>query len=505
MAECLANACVYRDCHGYRHKVLSQYARLRYEAFMRQPIRIAMSMQGITSILLCGSLVGCNVGPKYRPPAPPTVKTYTPSPQPSETVSTTGSGGNSQHFNNSADLPARWWTLFHSEKLDKLVRTALENSPTLTQAQAKLLEAQEGLKAQTGVTRYPSLDVKGSAQRQKLDLRALGLPATIPNPGPFTLYNVSLNLSYTLDLFGANRRELEALKAQVAYERFELEAARLTLASNVVSTAIRQASLRAQISATHHLIQVQTQQIAITEKRYSSGGVAASDVESLHVALAQTQGSAPLLEKQLAQVNHQLAVYLGKGPSEIQLEGIDLSDLQLPQELPLTMPSSLVQQRPDIRAMESLLQQASANVGVANANLFPQITLSAGGGSQRTNIADLANSMNVWNFGGNLLQPVFHGGQLRAEMRRATAAYDEAGAAYKETVLRGLMEVANVLQAIEADARTLKAKSEAADHAQASYQIAQQRYDVGGISYLNLLEAERQHLQAALDRTSAEG
>ncbi|MGO8717718.1 MAG: efflux transporter outer membrane subunit [Acidobacteriaceae bacterium] len=471
---------------------------------MRMSVRNKAGMRWMAVGVMSGLLAGCTVGPKYRPPNPPTVRTYTLGPQPPNTVSATGPGGEAQHFNCSAEIPAQWWKLFHSEKLDELVSTALDNNPTLAQAEARLREAQEDVRAQTGATQYPSVDAKGSAQREQLDLRSLGLPATIPNPGPFTLYNVSLNFSYGLDLFGANRRELEALKAKVDYQRFELEAARISLASNVVSAVIRQASLRARIADTQTLLQLQKEELAIVEKRYRDGGLAASDVESLRTTLAQACASLPPLQKQLSQVNDQLAVYLGKAPAEVRPDAIELSDLHLPAELPLALPSSLAQQRPDIRAAEALLHQASANVGVATANLFPQIMLSASAGSQATGVSDLANSLNVWNFGGNLLQPVFHGGELRAEKRKAAVAYQEAGAAYKEAVLQGLLEVADALQASAADARTLQAKSDAANHAHASYGIARRRYDVGGISYFSLLDAKRQYLQTALDRTSAE-
>jgi NodT family efflux transporter outer membrane factor (OMF) lipoprotein len=371
------------------------------------------------------------------------------------------------------------------------------------QAQAKLKQAQEDFNAQTGATQYPAVDARLSITRQQVDLVSYGI-SNFPNPGPFTLYNASVSASYTLDLFGGNRRALEGLKAKVDYQVFELEAARQTLVANVVSTAIKQASLRAKIDIVQNLMDAQSQQMAITEERYKAGGVSVLDVQNQSILLDQTKALLPPLKKQLAQVNDQLAVYLGREPAEVKIDKFDLNSLHLPEELPLSLPSSLARQRPDIRAAEALWHQASANVGVATANLFPQITLSGSFGSQRISAGDILSGVNIWNIAGNLMQPIFHGGELWAKKRSAVAAYDEAAAAYRQTALKGLQEVADTLHALDADARTLQAMTDTTDHARTGYEIAQRQYQLGGISHLALLDAQRQLLQTEMDRVQAQ-
>lgn len=441
-------------------------------------------------------LAGCTVGPRYHAPAPPTVATYTPEPQPKETVGASGWAGSPQHLSQSADIPAQWWTLFHSQGLDAMVREALDNSPTLAQATARLKEAQEESNARTGATKYPSVSANVSAEREQLDLAVYGIP--FPSPPPFNLLNGSVAVSYALDLFGANRRLVEGLNAQVAYETWQLQAARLMLAGNVVSAAIRQAQLRSQIDITRQMLGLQKKELNIAERRYEAGGVSEYDVRSQRTLVAQTRSELPSLEQQLDVINHQLAVLMGKPPAEAHVASISLDGLNLPQELPLSLPSLLVRQRPDIRAAEALLHQASANVGVATANLYPQIVLSGSGGGIGTS---LTSGGDIWNFGASLAQPIFNGGALRAEKRKAVAAYQEAGSVYQQTVLQAFREVADSLQAMQHDAQTLQARTEAATQAEASYQIASQRFDAGGISQLALLDAQRQQLQTALDRT----
>jgi NodT family efflux transporter outer membrane factor (OMF) lipoprotein len=271
------------------------------------------------------------------------------------------------------------------------------------------------------------------------------------------------------------------------------------LAGNVVSAAIRQAQLRSQIEVTRRLIALQEQSVHVTEQRLRAGGVSEYDVRSQRTALAQIQASLPPLEDQLDVVNHQLAVLMGKAPAEAHVEEITLESLNLPQELPESLPSTLARQRPDIRAAEALLHQASANVGVATANLYPQIVLSGSAGGTGSNFS---NGGGVWSFGASLTQPIFNGGSLRAEKRKSVDAYQEAGSAYEETVLQAFREVADALRAIEHDAQALQARSEAAIEADSAYQIASRRYAAGGISQIEMLDAQRQQLQTALDRIS---
>lgn len=449
--------------------------------------------------LLVGSLLcGCTVGPRYHPSAPPTVGAYTSEPQPTETVSTAGPAGTAQHLNSTMDVPAQWWTLFHSPELDRLVREALANSPTLAQATARLKEAQEESNARTGATKYPAVSASISAQREQVNLTTFGVP--FPSPPPFGLLNGSVAVSYALDIFGANRRLIENLNAQVDYQNWQLQGACLMLAGNVVSAAIRQAQLRSQIDLTRQMLTLEEQQLAITEQRVQAGGLAPYNISQQRTLVEQTRAAIPPLELQLDVVNHQLAVLIGKSPAEAQIEIINLDKLHLPEELPVSLPSSLVRQRPDIRAAESLMHQASANVGVATANLYPQITLSASGGGIGTSFTQ---GGPIWSFGGSLAQPIFNGGALRAEKRKAVAAYEEAGANYQQVVLQAFEQVADSLRAIDHDAQTLQARTEAATQAEATYQIASRRFSAGGISHLTLLDAQRQHLQTMLDRTTS--
>ncbi|AXF01209.1 efflux transporter outer membrane subunit [Paraburkholderia hospita] len=445
------------------------------------------------------ALCGCAVGPDFHEPAAPDAPSYTREALPAATQA----AGVTQTLvvaNNA--LPA-WWMQFHSDALNRLVDTALQRSPTLDEARAKLVEARENYIAQAGATDFPAVDATLSGTRQKVNPAAFGIPI-VPNPGPFTLFNASVSVSYALDIFGGNRRALEALLAQVDYQTYELDAARLSLAGNVVSTAIRRASLQQQLALTQQLSDAQAHQLTIVEGRYAAGGVAQLDVRTQRTLLAQTRAQIPPLTTQLAQADHQLAILLGIAPSQADFNDITLDALHLPDTVPVTLPSILARERPDIRASEALLHQASANIGVATANLYPQFVVSAGIGSERTRVEDVVNSLNVWNLGLNLTQPIFHGGELRAKKRAAQAAYDAAFASYRQTVLQALQQVADTLHALNDDARELQARDDAASEAQASVTIAQAQYAAGGVSQFSLIDTQRQALQTALDRTRAQ-
>ena len=348
-----------------------------------------------------------------------------------------------------------------------MMAEALADSPTLAQAAARLREAQEELNARTGATKYPTVTGNAAVEQEQPNLSAYGIP--FPNPSPFTLLNGSVAVSYALDIFGANRRLIEGLQAERDYENWQLEGARLMLAGNVASAAIRQAQLRKQIELTMQLLAVEQRELAIAEARKQAGGASDADVESQKALVAETQATIPPLEAQLDGVDHQLAVLMGKSPAEAQIPDLSLDVLHLPQELPLSLPSALVRQRPDIRASEALLHEASANVGVATANLYPQIVLSGSGGGTGTSFVA---GGDVWNVASSLMQPIYNGGALRAEKRKAEAAYQEASSVYRQTVLQAFGQVADTLTAIDHDAQTLKARSDAAADADASYQIA---------------------------------
>jgi NodT family efflux transporter outer membrane factor (OMF) lipoprotein len=457
-----------------------------------------MWLSGVTGLAALLMVEGCTVGPHYRAPAPPAVIAYTPQTLPTETASSEGPPGGAQRFNEQAAVPAEWWKAFGSSQLNGMVEQALKNSPTLEQATARLKQAQEEVIARTGATKYPTVTGNASVTEEQLNLAALGVP--FPNPSPFTLLNGSVAVSYALDVWGANRRAIEGLKAQRDYEAWQLQGARLMLAGNVVAAAIRQAQIRKQIEVTNRLLEVERKQLKIAEDRERAGGTSEFDVRGQRTLVAQTEAAIPPLQLQLDTIDDQLAVLMGLSPAEAHVGGISLDALHLPEELPLTVPSQLVRQRPDIRAAESLLHEASANVGVARANEFPQFVLTGSGGALGTKFN---SGGDVWNVGGSLAAPLFNGGALQAEKRKAEDAYDEAASAYRGAVLESFREVADALYATERDAETLKARSEAAGEADGAYGIAARRYEAGGISEASMLDAQRQQLQTALDRENA--
>jgi NodT family efflux transporter outer membrane factor (OMF) lipoprotein len=456
------------------------------------------------AVALTGALLyGCAVGPDFRTPAPPNPPGYTAAALPAETSAAPGTGGASQRFLAGRDIPEKWWELFHSPALDRLVQLAFTNNPTLAAAQAALREAQESRRAQLGVL-LPQVDAGFTAERSKISGASFGQPGL--SPGPFSLFDASVSVSYTLDLFGGARRELEALQAQADYQRFQVEGTYLSLSANIVTSAIREASLRAQLRTSREILKLLQQQLSVFEIRFQMGAVSEVEVLAQRVLLAQTMATLPPLEKELAQTRHQIAVLTGKFPNEAAgYPEFELEGLQLPEELPVSLPSALVRQRPDIRAAEELLHAASAEVGVATAALYPQITLSGNYGSEATRIASLFSSGSaVWSLGSGITQPLFHGGQLTAKRRAAIAAYEQAGAQYRAAVLQGFQNVADVLQALDNDAATLKAQADGVLAAFKSLELVQNQLQAGAVGYLSLLDADRQYQQARLNLVQAQ-
>ena len=452
---------------------------------------------------VCLAAAGCAVGPDFKPPAAPMVKNYTAEPLSSQTAATPGEGGAPQRFLFGEEIPARWWELFHSEPLDRLIQLALAESPTLESARATLSQARENYHARSGTEYFPKLDATLSGTRQKTTGAAFGQPGL--GSFVFGLYNATVSVSYALDLFGGGRRELEGLQAQVDYQRFQLEGARLALTANIATAAVKEASLRGQIAATREVLALEEKQLTVVQRQYRLGAVSRSYILAQQTQLAQTGATLPPLEQELAQIRHQLCVYVGRLPGEGGLPEFLLEKLDLPQRLPVSLPSSLVQQRPDIRGAEELLHAASAQVGVATANLYPQITLTGSFGSQASKLQELfASGTSVWGLGASLTQPIFHGGELTAKRRAALAAYDQAVAQYRETVLQAFQNVADVLRALESDAATLASQASAETAARDTFQLTAEQYSLGGVSYLALLNAERQYRQIRIGRVQAE-
>jgi NodT family efflux transporter outer membrane factor (OMF) lipoprotein len=458
--------------------------------------RIAAIALGAT---VAAALPACTVGPNFHRPDAPSATRYTETPMPRETASVSGAAGATQRF-VTGDLPAQWWSLYQSEPLERLVREAIAASPTLAAARATLRQAQENLAARSGALLYPAINGNASATREKLSNAAFDQPGA----QIFNLYNASINVSYMLDIFGGNRRQLEGFQALVDYQNYQLEGAYLALTSNIVTAAISEASLRAQLQATHDILAAEQEVVRRVRRQYELGGVARLDLVAVQSQAAQTEATIPPLEASLAQARHLLAVLTGRAPSEASVPEFNLDMLHLPEEIPVSVPSELARQRPDIRASEALLHQASAQIGVATANLYPQVTLTGSFGGQANQLHNLFAGPSVWSIGAGLLQPIFRGGELQAERRAAIAAFDAAQAQYQETVLQAFRNVADALRVLEEDARAVKAQAEAEALARTRLDLTRKQFELGGTSYLALLDAQRQFAAARVTLVRAQ-
>lgn len=434
-------------------------------------------------------LAGCAAGPDFKPPAAPDVTNYTATPLPTQTISSTGTFGETQHFIQNTATPRTWWQQFNSSKLDTLIQQALAANPTLEAAQAVLRQAEQNYEAQAGSTLYPQANVNLGAQRQAVNAAPQGKTG---GNNVFNLYNTTLSVSYKFDLSGANRRTLESLAAQTDYQHFQLEGARLTLAANIATTAMTQAQLAAQITSTTAILDAESEQLRITRERMRLGAASELEISALQTQLEQTRATLPPLRNHWQQTRHLLAILAGQPPGAAAMPQFMLTDFKLPTDLPISVPSALVRQRPDIQAAEALLHAANAQHGAAIAKQYPQINLSASLGSQALTTAALFGSTaTVWGLAGQLTQPLFNMG-LRAEARAAEAGFDAAAANYRQTVLQALRSVADSLRALENGAQTLAALSAAADSAQISLQLVEQQYKLGVASYVQLLTAQVQ-------------
>jgi NodT family efflux transporter outer membrane factor (OMF) lipoprotein len=445
-------------------------------------------------------LASCAVGPDFMAPAAPDVSGYAPGKPADTTASADVAGGEAQRFVAGKDIPGQWWSLFHSTALNELIQEALKSNPTLEAAQASLREAQENVAAQQGVF-FPSITGNFSTTRQKISGAAQNNSRF---SSIFTFTSGSLNVSYVLDVFGGERRQLESVEAQAAYQRYQLEAAYLTLTSNVVAAAIQEASLRAQIAATQEIIAAETQQLAVLQRQFDLGGASRAAVLAQQATLNATQATLPGLQKQLAQQRNLLTALAGQFPSQEIGQTFDLAVLQLPQDLPVSLPSQLVEQRPDIQAAQAQLHQASAQVGVATANMLPQITLTGSYGNSVTDIGKLLEGPGIWSLGAGLVQPIFKGGQLLHEKRAAEAAYQAAAAQYRSTVITAFQNVADALRALQSDAVALAAQLAAERSAADNLEISRSQYQAGAINYATLLSAQTTYQQAHVNRVIAQ-
>jgi NodT family efflux transporter outer membrane factor (OMF) lipoprotein len=451
--------------------------------------------------LLSELLTSCMVGPNFHPPTPPPVKQFTETALPAKTVGTKGTAGSAQTFRNGEDIPLLWWELYHSPEINELVKAGLVNSPTLTAASAALRQAQENWKAQIGNSLLPAIDGSMQVMRQRFLGSQIGLNRFSQT---FSLYNPAFNLTYTLDIWGGARREIESLRAQIDYQQFEVIAAHLTLTSNIVTTAVNIASYEEQIKATKELINAEAHILSILNNQYRLGGVSSENVLTQQTLVEQTKATLPPLEKNLSQAKHLLSVLVGTFPDR-PLPRVFLNRFKLPTELPVSLPSMVVRQRPDVRAAEAQMHAACAQIGVATSNLLPQLTLTGRDGWLNTSWSRLfTEKNNVWSIAADIAQPLFHGGALFAQRRAAIDAFQQAAAQYQQIVLQAFQNVADVLKAIEMDARTLQANMRAEDAARASLRLATSQYRLGGASYINLLNAQQQYQQAKISRIKAQ-
>jgi NodT family efflux transporter outer membrane factor (OMF) lipoprotein len=465
---------------------------------VNRPPRVAARIAVTVATLLTA---GCMVGPDFRTPSQPPSARFTESPLPTHTVSATVAGGSAQRLNDGRDIPGEWWGLFRSPQITSLVTRALQANPDVAAAQATLRQARENVRAEQGAL-FPQVSAGIAAERQQESLAALGFGS---GSSTFTVVSGTLNASYTLDAFGGIRRQIEQLDAQAEYQRFELEATDLTLAANVIIAAITEASLQAQIDTTQDIIKTDTAALDLTRRRFQLGGVSEVDVLQQQSLLDTQVATLPGLRKQLQQQRNQLAVYLGGRPDQYATPTLDLASLNLPEDLPVSLPSKLVEQRPDIRAFGALLHSATAGVGIATANMLPQISLSASYGRDNTDLSYLFTPGGiVWSIASSLTQPIFEGGTLRARKRAAVAALDVAAAQYSSTVDTAFRNVADALVAIQRDAESLRAALAAQKTSAASLAVARAQYAAGGGTYLNVLTAEQSDYSARLNLVTAQ-
>jgi len=461
-------------------------------------MRLILSSCAAVALLL----TGCAVGPDFKRPSAPEVSSYTAAPLSTTAGTTNVTGGEPQRFVSGGDIPGEWWTLFHSKPLNDLIELSLSNNPTIKAAQAALLIAKENVLAQKG-TYYPSIAGSFAAARQKTSEDI----SPTPNSGAlyFSLYTPQVSVSYVPDVFGLNRRTVESLQAQAGQARFALAATHITLSANVATAAIQEAALRGQVTATRQLIGINSNMVETLRRQFDAGYIGRLDVAAQESQLAQVTATLPPLLKQLAQQRDLLAALSGRFPTQAPAGQFELDSLQLPQELPVSLPAQLVAQRPDVRQAEESLHTASAEVGITVANRLPNITLSADAGTMALEAGKIfSGGAGFWTLAGSLTQPIFQGGALLHKERAARAAYTQAAEQYRSTVLTAFQNVADTLHALQQDANGLNAAAAARDAAKVALDLAQEQYRSGYAGYVSLLTAEQTYQQALLNLVQAQ-
>ena len=434
-------------------------------------------------------LSGCTVGPDFVRPSAPHVSRYTETPPSATVAAATVAGGEPQHFIDGQDIPGEWWQLFESPELSALVERALQANPDLKAAEAALTVAHEDMLAQRGAY-YPTASASLTAGRSKTSAEL----SPTPSSGAllFNLFTPDVSVSFVPDVFGLDRRLVESLSAAEQQTRFELTATYLALTANVVVAAIQEAGLREQIGATRELIATEEKGLEVLRQQEAHGYVGRLDVAAEQAQLAQASATLPPLLKALAQQRDLLAALSGALASERLPEQFELSRLKLPQALPLSVPSRLVEQRPDVRQAEENLHIASAQIGVAVASRLPSFTITADIGAVAVALSSLSSSdAGFWNVGSQVAQPIFQGGALLHKERAARAAYRRAREQYRSAVIAAFQNVADTLAALEHDAEALRASASSAAAAKVTLDVARTQQRAGYLGYLQLLSAEQ--------------
>ncbi|HXP66975.1 MAG TPA: efflux transporter outer membrane subunit [Steroidobacteraceae bacterium] len=447
-------------------------------------------------------IAGCAVGPNFKRPEPPQVSEYTPKPLEPTANAPNVAAGETQRFASGADIAADWWTLFHSQPLTQLVEQSLANNHDLKAARAALSAARENVLAQRGAY-YPNVSANFDATRQRQSGQIS--PTLNSNVFLYNLFTPQVSISYVPDVFGLNRRTVESVEAQEQETRFQMIAVYTTLTSNVAVTAIQVGATQMQIAATRELIDSAANTVKILRYQFDKGYASGLDVAAQQSQLAQFAALLPPLVKQEAQLRDQLAVLAGSFPSDAPMVSFDLSTLQLPQDLPISLPSALVAQRPDVLQAEANLHDASAKIGIAAANRLPNIELIANAGSSAPDVTQLfTGGTGFWGIGASLTAPIFQGGTLLHQERAAKAAYEQAAEQYRSTVLTAFQNVADTLTALQQDAEAVKAAADAADAAKVTLDLAQRQWQAGYANYLGLLSAQQAYQQTSVALISAQ-
>jgi NodT family efflux transporter outer membrane factor (OMF) lipoprotein len=456
---------------------------------------------GATAFAAAILLTSCAVGPDFVHPAAPEITRYTREPLVPQTAPTDVASGQRQVFVEGRDIPAQWWTLFKSPRLNALIEQSLQNNPSLQSAIATLHAAKENVYAQEGKF-FPLVAANFNPTRQRTSAALAPVPAS--NASIFDLDTAQLTVSYSFDIWGLNRRTVESLEAVADTQRFQVEAAYLALTSNVVVAAITEASLRGQIDAADELIAINTKMVDTLRRQLDAGYANRSDLAAQEAALAQTKATLPTLRKALAQQHDLLAALSGGFPSTGPRQTFSLADLHLPAELPVSLPSQLIEQRPDVRAAEEQLHSASAQIGVATANTLPTFTIGANAGLMNTALAHLLAPQNIfWDLAGNATQTVFDGGTLLHQLEGAKDTYQAAAWTYRGTVIGAVQNVADALRALQNDADALRAARDFERAAKTSFDLAHQRLNAGEAALLLQLTAQQTYLQAIIQVVQA--